>query len=205
MRFLLSCFVVALAAFTSPAARATTVIEIDLDQMTTSSDVIVHGRVRDAHVEAVAGNERHLRTVVEIDVIELLKGERTRKSVRLELPGGRLGKWAMHIPGMPTFQTGEELVLFLEALPATATRPEGFAITGLSQGKFAVTVGDGGVKQVKRNLDGLHFYQKPGAERLIEKSGPSRAHAHAAPKAAMPQTLAGLLGEVRTIAARGAR
>jgi hypothetical protein len=205
MRFFFSCFVAALVAFTSPAALATTVIEIDLDQMTTSSDLVLHGRVRDARVETVAGNERHLRTVVEIDVIEMLKGERTRTSVRLELPGGRLGKWAMLIPGMPTFVTGEELVLFLEALPKTEARPEGFAITGLSQGKFAVTVGEGGVKQVKRNLDGLHFYQKPGAERLVEKSGPGRAHAHHAPKAAMPQTLLGLLGEVRTLVARGAR
>ncbi len=205
MRFLLSCFAVALAAFMSPPAFATTVIEIDLDKMTSSSDVVVHGRVRDAHVEAVAGNERHLRTVVEIDVVELLKGERTRTSVRLELPGGRLGKWAMHIPGMPTFTTGEELVLFLEALPATSTRPDGFAITGLSQGKFVVTSNEASVKQVKRNLDGLHFYQKPGAERLIEKSGPTPVHSHAAPKAAMPQTLAGLLGEVRTLVARGAR
>ncbi|MBT9557282.1 MAG: hypothetical protein IV100_14680 [Myxococcales bacterium] len=205
MRFLYSCFVAALVALTSPAALATTVIEIDLDQMTSSSDLVLHGRVRDSRVESVAGNERHLRTVVEIDVIEMLKGERTRKSVRLELPGGRLGKWAMLIPGMPTFTTGEELVLFLESLPKTQTRPEGFAITGLSQGKFAVTVGEGGVQQVRRNLDGLNFYRKPGADPLVEKNGPVRAHAHPAPMAAMPQTLLGLLGEVRTLVARGAR
>ena len=141
------------AACAAPlTARATTVIPITLDRMTASSDVILHGEVLSSRVVAVAGNERHLQTVVTVRVDRLLKGPKGTGEVTLRLPGGKLGKWAMQIPGMPTFKAGEEVVLFLEK-----TRTS-WALTGLSQGKFTVYRDPkDGTRRVRRHLDGVHF------------------------------------------------
>jgi hypothetical protein len=52
---------------------------------------------------------------------------------------------------MPTFAKGEEVVLFLEKTQRN------WALTGLSQGKFSIYVGDKGRKLVRRKLAGVHY------------------------------------------------
>jgi hypothetical protein len=133
-------------------ASATTVIPLTLDRMAGSSDVIVHGEVLRSQVIAVAKNERHLQTVVTVRVDRLLKGPKGTRELTLRLPGGKLGKWAMQIPGMPSFKAGEEVVLFLEKTRVS------WALTGLSQGKFTVYRDPkDGTKRVRRLLGGVHF------------------------------------------------
>ena len=177
-----------------PSSRATTVLPISLATMTRASDLIVHGTVTGSRVEAVNGNERHLRTIVDVSVTELLRGAPGTRTVQLQLMGGRLGKWAMEIPGMPTFSAGEEVVLFLEKTSVN------WALTGLAQGKFTVFAGEGGKKMVRRKLDGLHFVA------LTEKKSPDTA---AVPLIGQPdggrvQALDALLAEVRALVARPA-
>lgn len=141
----------ALLAFAAPAS-ATTVLRVSVEKMALASDVILHGEVVTSRAVAVNGNPRHIRTDVVIKVTDLIKGQRGTREIKLELPGGKLGDWTMHFPGMPGFKDGEEVVLFLEK---TQTN---YAITGLSQGKFSVfTAKDGAKRLVRRNLDGLHF------------------------------------------------
>jgi len=167
----------------SASASATTVLKISVEQMTLASDTIAHGVVVSARAETINGNARHIRTVVTIDVKRLLKGQPGTKTLRLELPGGRVGDWAMKIPGMPTFAPGEEVFIFLEK---TATN---WALTGLSQGKFSVHTDNQGNKTVKRTLDGIHMMERNAQGRLVE------ALSTASTKPTT-QTLDGLLAEI---------
>ena len=163
-------------------AGATTVVRIDLQTMTHASHVIVHGEVVSVTPVAVNGNERNIRTDIVVRVQDLLKGPRGLKTLTLQLPGGKLGGWAMQIPGMPGFTAGEEVVLFLEKTKAN------YAIAGLSQGKFSIRNDPDGVKRVRRQLDGVHFVGWDATG----KFGPV-VH----PKDDPSQTLKALLGEVR--------
>jgi hypothetical protein len=165
-------------------ASATTVVRIGLEQMTSSSAVILHGVVTSARVETIGGNERHLHTLVDVRVDELLRGPDGTKTITLDLMGGRLGKWAMMIPGMPSFTAGEEVVLFLEKTE------KNWALTGLAQGKYAVSANATGQKVVRRNLEGIHFMA------LDEKGRLQPVHGGLDER---EQALGALLAEVRRL------
>ncbi len=165
-------------------ASATTVIQISLPQMTLGSDVILHGTVHTAAAVAVKGNERHIRTDIVIRIQSLLKGPRGMQTIKLELPGGKLGDWAINIPGMPSFTPGEEVVLFLEKTKFN------WALTGLNQGKFTVLKGPKGTKMVERNLRGTHFVRKDGSGRI--------SNVYKAP-GKIKQSLNALLSEIRSV------
>lgn len=180
-----------LAVGLAPApAHATTVIRVTVEQMTRTSALVLHGDVVSSTPVAVNGNPRHIRTDVVVRVREVVKGQRGLKTLTLHLPGGKLGQWAMHVPGVPGFTAGEEVVLFLEKTS------DGHAICGLAQGKFHVETGKDGVKRVRRRLDGVHFVAWDGEGRL----GPAE-HPQDPPE----RTLATLLAEVRAHVGRGAK
>ena len=166
----------------SGTALATTVLKISLNEMTLGSDLIIQGSIKSAETVAIGGNERHLQTQVVVDIRNVLKGQKGMKSLRLELMGGKLGKWVMHIPGMPTFTPGEEVVLFLEK-----TRTN-WALTGLSQAKIVVQKGSDGIQRVRRTVEGLHFMKRNKSGRILETEPPKP----------MVQELGSFLAEIRT-------
>ncbi len=166
------------------SASATTVVRVSLQKMTLTSDLIVRGTVTRSEVVAVGGNERHLRTDVTIAIERVLKGDKARKILELQMPGGRLGKWAMDIPGMPRFTKGEEVVLFLEKTPKR------WALTGLGQGKFTVRTVADGRRLVRRELGGVHFVGFDPKGRFVPV---------AQPQDKPQQTVEALLAEVRHI------
>ncbi|MEC8025711.1 MAG: hypothetical protein VX223_17400 [Myxococcota bacterium] len=185
---------IAILAFTSLCllaftASATTVLKVSVEQMTVASDTIVHGVVRSSRAETIRDNPRHIQTVVNIDVRQLIRGARGTREITLILPGGRVGDWAMHIPGMPSFIAEEEVVLFLEKTS------KNWAICGLSQGKFTVIPAKDGTKVVQRNLDGIHMVDKTSRTTSVRRHGVSRAP---------QQTLTGLLTEVKHYLAKAA-
>ena len=177
---------VCLLAFT---ASATTVLKVSVEQMTVASHTIVHGVVRNSRAETIGDNPRHIQTVVDIDIRQLVRGARGTREITLILPGGRVGDWAMHIPGMPSFTAGEEVVLFLEKTS------KNWAICGLSQGKFTVVPDKDGTKVVQRNLDGMHMVGKQYRHTSVRRHGVSSAP---------QQTLTGLLTEVKHYLAKAA-
>lgn len=162
-------------------ASGTTVLRVSLEKMSSTSDVILHGDVVSSRAVAVDGNARHIRTEVVIRVRQLLKGPAGTKEITLNLPGGRLGDYAMQIPGMPGFSAGEEVVLFLEK---TSTS---WALTGLGQGKFTVIAGPQGERLVRRQLRGVHF---------VGFDAQGRFQAVPAPADHPARTVAALLGQV---------
>ncbi len=119
-------------AFAAPAG-ATTVLKLPLQEMTRKADLVVRAEVRDVQTRLEDGGFRPVATVATFQVLQVLKGQATSPVLRMELAGGRTDKAVFHVPGMPSFRVGEEVVLFLEKTP------RGFIPAGLSQGKYTVS------------------------------------------------------------------
>ena len=122
----------ALVADATPAS-ASTVVRLDLESLVANSDRIVQGTVEKVESRVEKGR---VYTYTTIAVDEALKGEDT-EDVRLRQVGGETEELATWVPGMPRFEKGQEVVIFVE-------KPEGSeysVITGMMQGKFRVAVG----------------------------------------------------------------
>ena len=127
----------ALAALLSAAlllglpAAATTMLRIELPELSQKADTIVHGTVRRME-SRWSGDRRRIITDVEIEVTETLKGQ-AGSTVLLVQPGGRVGDIGQMVHGLPTFTPGEEVVVFLDRHGADA-----FRVTAMAQGKYQV-------------------------------------------------------------------
>ena len=117
-----------------PAAQATVVMEVGLEEMTHASAVVFHGVVEHVQVVEPADRPGAIHTEVRFRASEILKGAPhfDQSLLTISLLGGTLHGQTLHIPGMPEFATGMETVVFLEKTSA------GFALTGLHQGLFVI-------------------------------------------------------------------
>jgi hypothetical protein len=120
----------ALVLTTATAAQATTLLALELDRLTSASDVVVRASV--VRVQA-RWTQDHARIVtdVELEVHEAWKGAPAKRVV-LVLPGGTAGGMGQLVEGVARFVSGEEVVAFLEA------RGPVFTVTGFAQGRFTV-------------------------------------------------------------------
>ena len=153
--------------FVAGTAGATTVVRLTLPEMVKGSHTIVLARVVSAQPVSIGKTGRNIQTHVRLNVESVLKGVSTKKSLTLKLAGGRLGKWAIHVPGMPSFSAGEQVVLFLEKTS------DNWALTGLAQGKFSIYMGANNQKLVRRNLGGMHFVGFDKQGRFQRRSQPT--------------------------------
>lgn len=90
-----------------------------------------------------------LATRVTIAVDRVFKGFATGPTITFMIPGGIRDGKAMFIPGMPAFEEGEEVVVFLERTP------RGWIPSGLKNGKYVVVPEDSGRRIVWRDSEGL--------------------------------------------------
>lgn len=147
--------VVSLGGWPRPAS-ATTVIRAPLSQLAASSDVILHGLVRQVDDSLAVGPNGPFLTAIDIELREVLKGlDSGTATFRLLLPGGRAFGRVMKIPGMPTFRVGQEVVVLLER------HARGFALTGLGQGVFTIRR-EGPIAIAERDLRGLELVGSVG-------------------------------------------
>lgn len=152
--------VAAPAVFLAPPAHATTVLKVDVAGMVRLSEWVVRARVlsvtpvdlRDARHR---GADR-LFTDVQLEILEAFHGDKVPARYTLRLMGG-VGRdgLAMTIPGMPSFTTGEEVVLFLE--PSR----DGHLPAGLMQGVWRVIRSPFGPPVVQQWTGGVLMMQ-PG-------------------------------------------
>lgn len=148
MRFWLAAALLFLAA--APAS-ATTVLRVPVEEMARGADLVVRAVVGDVLVQTDPDDSRSIRTRVRFEVREVLKGHAAGPNLTITFPGGANDRWTLHVPGMPAFAQGEEVVLFLER-----TR-RGWTPAALSLGKFVVTRGDAGVSpRVRRSGADMH-------------------------------------------------
>ncbi len=124
----------ALILWICTSSLATTVVRLSLDDMVRKAQSIVHGKVhsRSTHWST---NGKLILTTYTMDVEETIKGP-VSKSVELTTIGGKIGDLTLYVSGMPSFETGEEAVVFIE-------NSGGYSVfVGLSQGKFSVKNGE---------------------------------------------------------------
>jgi hypothetical protein len=117
---------------------------LTLDALVKKANSIVVGTVQSSRT-FWSDNRKLILTTYKIEVQEIMKGQPGR-SVELTTIGGTVGDVTLHVAGMPTFQKGENTVVFVEKSGAFST------IVGLGQGKFAVNNGE-----VSNAMTGLDF------------------------------------------------
>ncbi len=126
MRRALALYLLAAAA---PAAAAT-FLATSVEEAARSSEVVARARVVSATAR-LTRDGRRVVTDVELAVLDAWKGA-PEPTVRLVVPGGSTGRIAMWVDAAPTFEPGEEVVVFLSREGA------GWRVKGLAQGKFRV-------------------------------------------------------------------
>jgi len=130
--------------FTAVFAYATTVQRLGLEDLAKKAHTIVVGRVTNSRTYW-SPNGKVILTNYTFQVDESIKGQAGR-NVEITTIGGRIGEVELRVSGMPSFQTGENAVVFLEQSAGYQT------VLGLGQGKFTVMAG-----QVVNSIGDLSF------------------------------------------------
>ena len=139
--------------------KATMVPRLSLEEMVGRSELIVQGGCLRTWT-AWDAQTRFVWTHNEIQVTDALKGGRSAVVVVSE-PGGPLGEIEVSIEGMPRYQPGEEVVLFLYRTPIGFLRSR-----GLGQGKYKVQADAlSGERRLQGELGGVAVVEAAGAAR----------------------------------------
>ena len=152
----LAAVMLAGAGLWGSSAEATVMVELTLEDMARDAVAIVHGRVvRSGGHLAIRDGSAEPFTVTTLDVVEWVKGP-GGDQIELREIGGELGgdQGGMAIDGVPNYDVGEEVVVFLE------NDPDGdfYRTYGMVQGKFVVLHGVPGVPDtVVRDAEAVSF------------------------------------------------
>ena len=109
--------------------RASTVILMELDALVSESDSIVQGVIEG--VESRWEGD-YVFTYATVRIDDPLKGDRSR-TLTIRQVGGRVGELEVRVAGMPRFEPGMALILFL-----TDSGNGTFHVTGMNQGSYVV-------------------------------------------------------------------
>ncbi len=144
------------------SAHATTVLKVDVETMTATSEWVVEARVTDVRYADLRGEGAGLFTDVTLTIDQVYKGEAVPARYVLRLVGG-VGDdgMALTVPGMPRFRRGERVILFLEK---TTT---GHVPCGLGQGVWRVVDDTRGQPWVQQSSHGLHMMRRSPTGRLV--------------------------------------
>src|SRR5262245_32730012 len=94
--------------------KATTVIPPTFEEMTDRAELIFVGKVISSQAEwRTVGANRVIFTMVAFETVEVLKGK-ADKSVTLQFLGGTVGEVTLEVAGVPKFNAGERVILFVE-------------------------------------------------------------------------------------------
>ncbi len=144
-------------ALTPVVAGATTVVHLPLPKLTRLADVIVDARVKQTTCHRQG---KMLFTHVTVKVSTWYKGTRsvqTQATLKLRVPGGKLGQDRLVVVGMPTFRVGERVLLFLRR------QPRFYWPLGLQQGKFTISRDRRGRLAARRDFGGTSFLRLSGS------------------------------------------
>lgn len=140
--------VLAMTLLVIAPAFGTSVLRFTLEELTDRAEVIVHGTCTGLHARETADG---VVTDVTLSVATALKGA-PGGTFQFTAYGGQTESRGTFVAGSPTFEEGEELVVFLDR-----QNDRGFRLAiGMAQGKYTVREEDGR-KLASRNLAGLRF------------------------------------------------
>ncbi|MCC6625743.1 MAG: hypothetical protein IT385_31195 [Deltaproteobacteria bacterium] len=136
----------------SVPVRATTVLKVELPEMTRTSEWVVRARVTAVANVDLRAEGSGLFTDVTLQIEEVYRGKDVPRTYVMRQMGG-VGKdgMALTIPGMPRFKPGEEIVVFLEKTSV------GHVPCGLGQGVWRVARPPVGPALVRQDARGLNL------------------------------------------------
>lgn len=111
------------------SARAATLEQMSVEDLTHESTSIVRGSVGESRADQIGPL---IYTFTTFRIAENLKGEATRE-VEIALPGGRIGDLSQRFGGVPRLEPGKEYLVFLWRGPSGLTQ-----VTGLTQGLIEI-------------------------------------------------------------------
>lgn len=126
-------------------APALTLEPTSVQELAIESELIVTGRI--VSVEYVWEDETHraINTLLTVEVDQYVKGAGNASVVVRQL-GGHIGEFGDEISGIPAFDTGEEVVLFLVKFKGE------YWIHSMTLGAFRVTTEEAGQRIVYNHL-----------------------------------------------------
>ena len=104
---------VAVTLLSVSVVRATTLLHMDLADLTSEADVIALVQAGGASCQLDPSNERWIYTYREVTVDEIIKGDRYLTQLTVKTPGGELGTLKMEVPGAPALKENGTYILFL--------------------------------------------------------------------------------------------
>ena len=144
----------ALGSFGLGGATASTVERVPLGEMAQRADQILTGRVVGVRSQ-LSVRRTSIHTFVTIEVDEWLKGGRSGPVVTLRVLGGEAEGYRLVVAGAPSFQVGEEVLVFTDG--GAGRIPTVF---GLGQGKFRLERDSStGRRMLSRSLAGLKMVE----------------------------------------------
>jgi len=148
-------------------ALATTVMKVDVPDMTQTSEWVVRAHVTAVHNLDLRRDGKGFFTDVELTITEVYRGQNVPQRYTMRMIGGHgadgMNLW---IPGMPRFKVGQESVLFLERTSA------GHIPCGLGQGVWNVRPDLKGNNWVTQGGQGMHLVRRNHDGRLTEAHQP---------------------------------
>jgi hypothetical protein len=148
-RLVRSSLLAAFAAILAQPLVAATYLPLSDADLAGRSPIIVRARVDSVAVRLERIDNREMpMTVVSFLRLETLKGRLSDDTFRVRLPGGRVAGIVWLVPGTPSFEPGQEVLLFLR--PA-AGRGSDYFLSEFGLGRF----------DIRADLDGRRFALRP--------------------------------------------
>ncbi|MBW6464563.1 MAG: matrixin family metalloprotease, partial [Firmicutes bacterium] len=142
-RILLLTFLLMLLIALLPQEVMALTVKMDLEDLSRESDLIITGKVfsKVSQWDLENGN---IYTTININVDDIFKGEGTPLSINVIVPGGQVDGITQIVSDTPTFEHGEEVILFLNKKPwydlsFQKLEPHFYELCGNFQGKFKIT------------------------------------------------------------------
>ena len=128
-----------LTLLTAATLQATVIVPIDFGELTTSAQAVVYARVIEV-TPVVTDDRSRVESTVNAEAIGYMKGDLGR-SIVLRVPGGQVGAYRTVMVGAPSFERGDEVVLFLGTRTArVASQGLQPYLVGFSQGVYRVRI-----------------------------------------------------------------
>jgi hypothetical protein len=117
----------------SPAAEATTLVPLTVEEVTDAADLVVRGNVERSW--SAVGVNGHVYSYADVRVTEVVKGDvEPGDTLRVDSPGGVLDGVVYDTALAARFSPGEEVLAFVESYGHGA----GFQPVGMYLGKYTV-------------------------------------------------------------------
>lgn len=142
-QLLACCLVCACLLMVTANVGATTILGIDIDELTADAELIFEGEVilTETREDSRSGI---ISTYVTFNVVDVMKGDYDAASIELKFMGGAFDGRIVQVSGLQIPQMGEQGIYFVESTSRDLINP----LLGWSQGHFIIIVDDDGERRI---------------------------------------------------------